>query len=55
MAALRRGREAYQSDERILGSSDFVEHLRQTLEARPAARRPRRVGAAPRDMLNMVE
>jgi len=31
VAALRRGREAYQGDERILGSSAFVEEVRQDL------------------------
>ncbi len=35
VAALRRGREAYLGDERVLGSSAFVEHLRQTVEDRP--------------------
>jgi REP element-mobilizing transposase RayT len=40
VAALRRGREAYLGDERVLGSREFVERLRQTVEAqsRPAAR-----------------
>jgi REP element-mobilizing transposase RayT len=40
VAALRRGREAYLGDERVLGSSDFVERLRQTVEdrRRPGAR-----------------
>lgn len=40
VAALRRGREAYRGDERVLGSSAFVERLRQTVEARrrPGAR-----------------
>ena len=39
--ALRRGREAYLADERILGSSSFVEAIRQELASRataPAAR-----------------
>ena len=40
--ALRRGREAYAGDERILGSAAFVETLQQTL--RPAAPAP---GGAP--------
>jgi REP element-mobilizing transposase RayT len=43
VAALRRGREAYQADERILGSSAFVEAVRQALQAAsppPARRRP---------------
>ncbi len=39
VAALRRGREAYASDERILGSPDFVDQLRQEVApARPAPR-----------------
>jgi len=33
VAALRRGREAYQGDERILGSSDFVEGYRRAVAA----------------------
>jgi REP element-mobilizing transposase RayT len=37
---LRRGREAYQGDERILGSSEFVAQLQRTTEARGA--RPQR-------------
>ncbi len=42
VAALRRGREAYVGDERILGSSDFVEQVRQELEtASPPAARQR--------------
>jgi REP element-mobilizing transposase RayT len=43
VAALRRGREAYLADERILGSSEFVEALRESLQAAtpsPATRRP---------------
>ena len=32
-ATLRRGREAYQGDERILGSSDFVEEYRRAIAA----------------------
>jgi len=43
VAALRRGREAYQGDERILGSSAFVEAVRQDLQAAsppPSRRRP---------------
>ena len=40
VAALRRGREVYQGDERILGGTEFVEALRQAVEARTAA--PRR-------------
>ena len=41
VAALRRGREAYVGDERILGSSAFVEEVRRRVEpaARPAPRR----------------
>jgi hypothetical protein len=35
VAALRRGREAYLGDERILGSSEFVARIQRTLE--PAA------------------
>jgi len=31
--ALRRGREAYLGDERVLGSSEFVEHFRREAEA----------------------
>jgi hypothetical protein len=31
VTALRRGREAYQGDERVLGGSDFVARLRRTL------------------------
>ncbi|MFA5028549.1 MAG: transposase [Candidatus Methylomirabilota bacterium] len=42
VATLRRGREAYQGDERILGSSEFVERLRRTLEER-AVPRPARI------------
>jgi hypothetical protein len=33
VAALRRGREAFQGDERILGSSDFVEGYRRAVAA----------------------
>ncbi len=40
VAALRRGREAYLSDERILGSTDFVEQLRRDVAARERAHRP---------------
>ena len=40
VAALRRGREAYQGDERVLGSSEFVEQLRRTMADRPAPRLP---------------
>jgi hypothetical protein len=32
VAALRRGREAYRGDERILGSTDFVEAMRQAVQ-----------------------
>ena len=39
--SLRRGREAYVGDERILGSSEFVEALRRTVEATEAPRLPR--------------
>ena len=40
VASLRRGREAYRGDERILGSGAFVEAVRREMEAgtRPAAR-----------------
>ncbi len=34
MKALRRGREGYAADERILGGSDFVEHVRPEGEAK---------------------
>ncbi len=40
--SLRRGREAYLGDERVLGSSEFVEALRRTVEATEAPRSPRR-------------
>ena len=43
VAGLRRGREAYLGDERILGSSAFVEEVRGTLQAAdpvPGRRRP---------------
>ena len=39
--SLRRGREAYTGDERVLGSSEFVEALRRTVEAAEAPRPPR--------------
>ena len=42
VAHLRRGREGYAGDERILGSSEFVEALRHTLPPSPVER-----GAAP--------
>ncbi len=42
VATLRHGREAYAADERVLGASDFVEQLRQTVAA-PAAAAPRRL------------
>jgi REP element-mobilizing transposase RayT len=42
VAALRRGREAYAGDERILGGRAFVEALRRTVAERPAPPRPRR-------------
>jgi REP element-mobilizing transposase RayT len=41
VAALRRGREAYRGDERILGSSEFVEQLQQEVAAAPPVRGPR--------------
>lgn len=37
VTALRRGREAYLGDERVLGSSAFVEQLRRTVEDAPRA------------------
>jgi putative transposase len=37
VAALRRGREAYLGDERILGDTAFVEALRRTVAAEPPA------------------
>ena len=41
VAALRRGREAYRGDERILGSTDFVEAMRQTVQRAAPGRPPR--------------
>ncbi|MCX5733126.1 MAG: hypothetical protein NTW68_02195 [candidate division NC10 bacterium] len=41
MAALRRGREAYGGDERILGSTDFVEAMRQAVQRADPGRAPR--------------
>jgi YD repeat-containing protein len=41
VAALRRGREAYRGDERVLGSSAFVEALQHAAEAAEAPRGPR--------------
>jgi REP element-mobilizing transposase RayT len=38
--ALRRGREHYAADERVLGSPAFVEALQRELAARPTERRP---------------
>ncbi|MEK6717147.1 MAG: hypothetical protein AABZ16_06625, partial [candidate division NC10 bacterium] len=43
MGALRRGREQWASDERILGSSDFVTHVLR------AAERPSRARAGDRN------
>lgn len=40
VAALRRGREAYRGDERILGSSAFVEQIRRSVEESPRTVRP---------------
>jgi REP element-mobilizing transposase RayT len=37
VAALRRGREAYQADERILGGTEFVEAIRRALAERGAS------------------
>jgi len=45
VTALRRGREAYRGDERILGSAEFVEQCQRAVEAAAAAR-PRRLLAA---------
>ena len=42
VAALRRGREAYCGDERILGSPDFVEAMRQAVQRAEPGRAPRR-------------
>jgi REP element-mobilizing transposase RayT len=42
VAALRRGREGYAADERVLGTSAFVEHLRARVAAH-AAGAPRRL------------
>ncbi len=47
VAALRRGREAYLGDERVLGSREFVEHLRRRVEDPPRAA-PRRPPLDPR-------
>jgi REP element-mobilizing transposase RayT len=41
VAELRRGREAYQGDERILGSTAFVEQVRQAEATRASQRRTR--------------
>ncbi len=41
VAALRRGREAYLGDERILGRSEFVEQLRRVVADRVPSRAPR--------------
>ena len=40
VAALRRGREAYRGDERVLGSSAFVAQLQRAVEATEAPRGP---------------
>ncbi len=54
VAALRRGREAYLGDERILGDSAFVEQIRRAVEATarrapaPPARHARRPRLSPR-------
>jgi putative transposase len=45
VTALRRGREAYQGDERILGSSDFVEGYRRAVAAAPPT--PPHIALAP--------
>ena len=52
VAALRRGREVYQGDERILGGTEFVEALRQAVEARTAA--PRRCPSLARVLAAVV-
>jgi len=41
VATLRRGREAYQGDERVLGSSAFVEALQRAVQTAEAPRGPR--------------
>jgi REP element-mobilizing transposase RayT len=41
VATLRRGREAYRGDERILGSSEFVDALQRAVAATDALRGPR--------------
>jgi hypothetical protein len=41
VAALRRGREAYGGDERILGSTAFVEAMRQAVQRAAPGRAPR--------------
>jgi REP element-mobilizing transposase RayT len=46
VAALRRGREAYCGDERILGRSEFVEQLQQAMAPAPPVRGPRLTLAA---------
>jgi len=38
VSILRRGREAYRSDERILGSSTFIEKILQEAEIKAKAR-----------------
>jgi len=50
VAELRRGREAYQSDERILGSTEFVNAMRKMAEA---AARPDR-GVALEDLVKRI-
>jgi putative transposase len=50
VTALRRGREAYQGDERILGSSDFVEGYRRAV----AATSPAPSGFAPAPLMARV-
>jgi putative transposase len=47
VTALRRGREAYLGDERLLGSTDFVAQLRRTVETAEG----RRPGQIPLDAL----
>ncbi len=47
LAALRRGREGWAFDERVLGSGPFVEHLLQSLPPAPTGSRPTAGAAFP--------
>jgi len=47
LAALRRGREGWAFDERVLGSGPFVEHLLQSLPPAPAGSRAKAAAAFP--------